>query len=417
MSTLTRSRSYEILAVRFALGVLLVLALSMAIFYAMMQPSSTDFLLMGVFLSITAVISVTVGYGVYRLGWLEQLPSIRWSLLVGYAIASLLTFVNVWLTARLMFANDHDLTLATILLLFAGGIAIALGGFFSSALAERIHRLEEAALSVARGRLETRLQVRGKDELASLGATFNQMAEELQASQQKQRQLDALRRDLIAWVSHDLQTPLASMRLVVEALADGVVEDPATVQRYLRSAQKDIRSLSILIDDLFHLAQLDAGGLSLEFEYGSLADLISDTLESFSGLAQGQGVDLQGALDAGVDPAWMDTGQVGRVLSNLVGNALRHTPPGGEVRVAARRQAGAVLVEVCDNGEGIPPQDLPLVFDRFYRGEKSRSRETGGSGLGLAIARGVVRAHGGEIAVESRPGELTRFTFSLPDKP
>jgi signal transduction histidine kinase len=417
MSTLTRSRSYEILAVRFALGVLLVLALSMAIFYAMMQPSSTDFLLMGVFLSITAVISVTVGYGVYRLGWLEQLPSIRWSLLVGYAIASLLTFVNVWLTARLMFANDHDLTLATILLLFAGGIAIALGGFFSSALAERIHRLEEAALSVARGRLETRLQVRGKDELASLGATFNQMAEELQASQQKQRQLDALRRDLIAWVSHDLQTPLASMRLVVEALADGVVEDPATVQRYLRSAQKDIRSLSILIDDLFHLAQLDAGGLSLEFEYGSLADLISDTLESFSGLAQGQGVDLQGALDAGVDPAWMDTGQVGRVLANLVGNALRHTPPGGEVRVAARRQAGAVLVEVCDNGEGIPPQDLPLVFDRFYRGEKSRSRETGGSGLGLAIARGVVRAHGGEIAVESRPGELTRFTFSLPDKP
>jgi signal transduction histidine kinase len=212
-----------------------------------------------------------------------------------------------------------------------------------------------------------------------------------------------------------LQTPLASIRAVVEALADGVVEDPEMQQRYLRTARKDILSLTALIDDLFQMSQLDAGGLPLDLEYNSLSDLISDTLEEFSHLAENREVSLRGSVSAGVDPVYMDARRIGRVLANLVSNALRHTPSGGTVQVQALRMQDGVMVEVTDTGEGIRPEDLPHIFERFYRGEKSRSRTTGGAGLGLAIAKGIVEAHGGYIDVESLP-ESTRFYFVLPSK-
>jgi signal transduction histidine kinase len=249
--------------------------------------------------------------------------------------------------------------------------------------------------------------------MALLGHTFNEMAAQLQAAAWKQQELDRLRRDLVAWTGHDLQTPLASVRAILEALADGVVDDPETVQRYLRTAQRDIRALSGLIDDLFQMAQLDAGGLHLDREFNSLSDLISDTLESFSELAARQELTLEGSAAPGVDPVYMDARRIGRVLSNLISNALRHTPPGGQVQVQALPLPTGVLVEVTDTGEGIRSEDLPYVFERFYRGEKSRSRETGGAGLGLAIAKGIVEAHGGRIDLESLPGG-TRFYFNLP---
>jgi two-component system sensor histidine kinase BaeS len=146
----------------------------------------------------------------------------------------------------------------------------------------------------------------------------------------------------------------------------------------------------------------------------SLSDLISDTLESFSALASERGVTLSGSAAADIDPVRLDAPRIGRVLNNLIGNALRHTPAGGAVSVSARRESGHVLIEVSDSGEGIRPEDLPHVFERFYRGEKSRNRDTGGSGLGLAIARGIVQAHGGEIRAQSQPGAGTTFHISLP---
>jgi signal transduction histidine kinase len=402
------------LPLRFVLAVAATVALALLIFYLVMQPPMDEIGLMAAFLSITAVVSIAAGYGAYRLGWIHQSPRLRWTILGGSALSSLLTFFNVWLTARLMFTDAHDLLLATVLLLFAGGIAIAFGYFFSEALTDRMTALSDAARGIAQGRLNARAPVRGRDEMADLARTFNEMAAQLEAAARKQRELDLLRRDLIAWVGHDLQTPLASIRAMVEALADGVVDDPATVQRYLRTAQRDIRSLSHLIDDLFQMAQLDAGGLPLDRHSSSLADLISDTLESFSELAARQGVRLAGHAAPYVDPVMMDTQRIGRALANLVGNALRHTPTGGQVQVLAERAAGGVRVEVRDTGEGIPPTDLPHIFERFYRGEKSRSRATGGAGLGLAIARGIVEAHGGRIGVESEPGRGTVFFFTLP---
>jgi signal transduction histidine kinase len=414
MTITTQARSPASHPLRFIIGVCLTIALALGVFFLLMHPPMRDLGLMALFLGITAVISVGVGYGAYRLGWMNRAPRISWVVLGGYALSSLLTFLNVWITARLMFASEHDLLLATVLLLFAGGIAMSVGYFLSAALTDRIVALSQAAEEIAKGKLGTRADVTGYDEMASLARTFNDMAAQLEAAAAQQHELDMLRRNLIAWAGHDLRTPLASIRAIVEALADGVVDDPATVDRYLHTARREIRSLSLLIDDLFELAQLEAGGLRLELGPNSISDLISDTMESFSELAARQGVHLEGSAEPGVDPVRADAQQIGRVLSNLVGNALRHTPRGGSVVLAARRTAAGVEVSVRDTGEGIGAEDLPHIFDRFYRGDKSRSRATGGAGLGLAIAKGIVEAHGGEIGVESEPEQGTRFFFTLP---
>jgi signal transduction histidine kinase len=412
-NVMIRRRNWPLLLL-FASGAALTVALALIIFYLSMQPPSGDLGAMAAFLSLTAVISVIAGYSAYRLGWISRSPRVSWTLLGGYALSSVLTFINVWVTARLMFASSHDLALATVLLLFAGGIAMSLGYFLTTALTDDIVTLNRAARQISQGNLNVRVPVTGRNEMAGLAGTFNGMAAQLEAAARKQRELDTLRRDLVAWVGHDLRTPLASIRVMVEALADGVVEDPATVQRYLQTTQRHIRSLSVLIDDLFEMAQLDAGGLPLEKCPGSISDLISDTLETFSALAARQGLRLEGSVEPGIDLVHMDTQKIGRVLANLVSNALRHTPAGGVVEIRASAVGEGVQVDVCDTGEGIRPEDLPHVFEQFYRGEKSRSRDTGGSGLGLAIARGIVEAHGGHIGVESTPGKGTRFFFTLP---
>jgi signal transduction histidine kinase len=402
------------LTTRYIFGILAIVALSLGVFYLLMSPPLNDLRLMAMFLGITALVSALVGYGAYKLGWLNLSPTLRWSLLGGYALSSLLTFFNVWFSAQMMFASQHDLLLAIVLLIFASGMAMVLGYFLSSTITNRINLLKDAAEQLANGNLQTRVPSSGQDEVATLARTFNQMAEQLEAVDKKQRELEHLRADLIAWVGHDLQTPLASMRVILEALEDGVVDDPQTVKRYLNTAQRNVRSLSVLIDDLFQMAQLDTGGMPLNRAESSLSDLISDTLESFSELAQRQGVNLTGSVAPEVDPVTMDTQRIGRVLNNLIGNALRHTPAGGHVEVHARRTGSGVEVSVSDTGEGIRAEDLPHVFDSFYRGDKSRSRSTGGAGLGLAISRGIVQAHGGEIKVKSEMGQGCQFTFTFP---
>ncbi|MFN8401163.1 MAG: HAMP domain-containing sensor histidine kinase [Anaerolineales bacterium] len=399
---------------RFIAGVLLIFVISLVIFNLMMSPPMYELGLMALFLGITALVSALAGYLAYRLGWMTLSPTLRWSLLGVYALSSLLTFFNVWFSAQMMFASQHDLLLAIVLLVFAGGMAMALGYFLSSTITDRVHQLRGAAEQLAEGDLKTRVTVQGRDEVAALAQTFNKMAEQLEAADAKQRELEKMRADLIAWVGHDLQTPLASIRAILEALADGMVDDPETVKRYLNTAQRDVRSLSALIDDLFQMAQLNAGGFKLNFENASLADLISDTIESFTELAARQNLTLSGSVDPSLDPVRMDTRRIGRVLNNLIGNAVRHTPAHGEVKVTARRTNSGVEVSVSDTGEGIRADDLPHIFDGFYRGEKSRSRATGGAGLGLAISRGIVQAHGGEIKVESEAGKGSRFTFLIP---
>jgi signal transduction histidine kinase len=399
---------------RLLIGAAVIVAVTLGIFTLVMWPPMKDIANLALYLSLTALVSAVIGYLAYYLGWIHMSPTLRWTLLGGYILASVLTFFNVWFSAQMMFSSQHDLLLAIVLLVFAGGMATVLGYFLSSTITQRIQLLKNAAESIAHGELGTRVPVQGYDEVAGLAKTFNQMAEQLQESDDKQRELEHMRRDLIAWVGHDLQTPLTSVRAILEALSDGVVEDPETASRYLRTAQRDVNSLSALIDDLFQLAQLDTGGFPLDRANASLNDLVSDTLESFNELAKQREIKLEGNVEYNVDPVNMDTQAVGRVLNNLIGNALRHTPDQGRVSVWVHRTGKGIEVTVSDTGEGIREEDLPHVFESFYRGDKSRNRDTGGAGLGLAIARGIVQAHGGEIRVESKPGRGTLFTFHIP---
>jgi signal transduction histidine kinase len=401
-------------SVYLTLGIALTLVVSLALFYWLMRPPMSDLEHMAQFLAITAAISMLAGFAAYRQGWLERAPSLRWALVGTYILASGLTFLNVWVTARLMFASEHDLWLATVLLLFAGGIAVVLGNFFAHTVTERIAHLERATRDIQAGNLSARASMKGRDEIAGLAQSFNLMADRLQDADARQRELDRLRRDLIAWAGHDLRTPLASIRLLIEALVDGLVTDPQASQQYLQQAKKQVDVLSALVDDLFQVSQIDAGGLHLDRESGSLADLISDTLESFSGVAQQRRIRLEGSAAPGIDPLNMDVRRMGRVLNNLLSNALRHTPDGGSITIRAEPDGKCVHVSVHDTGEGIAREDIPHIFERFYRGDKSRSSATGGAGLGLAIAKGIVEAHGGAISVKSEPGRGTTFNFTLP---
>jgi signal transduction histidine kinase len=413
-TTIETARRPWRLFLRLLLGSALALGLALAIFWVSMTPPLVAFQAMLVLLGATAGVSVLIGFLAYQFGWIRWSPRLSWTLASSYVISSLLTFVNVWWTARLMFLNEHDLTLATILLVFASGIAVAFGLFLSAAVTDKIVALSQGAVAIAQGRLRTRVAVDGRDEIAALARSFNLMAGQLEDAERKKQELDQLRRDLIAWVGHDLRTPLTAVRATVEALADGMVEDPDTRARYLRTAKREIGALSNLIDDLFDMAQLDTGGLKLDRAPNAISDLMSDTIERFRPMAEEKNIALSGLAAPGVDPVYMDARQISRVLMNLVSNAVRYTPAGGRVTLHAYPARAGVVVELTDTGEGIRPEDMPHIFEQFFRGERSRSRATGGSGLGLAIVKAIVEAHNGQIRVESTVGKGTRFLITLP---
>jgi signal transduction histidine kinase len=397
-----------------AVGAGLALLVGLGLFYRVMAPSLQDLALIIELMGATALVSILAVYAAFRAKWITRSPHLRWTLIGGYLLAGFLVFLNVYITARMMFTSQHDLLLATILLVFATGIAVALGFYLAETVTTRIDQVNKAACQVFDGSLDTRVSVEGRDEVAQLAESFNTMVAQIEAVEHQRAELDHLRRDLVAWAGHDLRTPLTSIRAILEAMSDGLVTDEATRLRYLQTAQANIQSLSRLIDDLFEVSQVDAGGLPLNFEPASIADLVSDTLGKFATQASQQGITLEGKVAPGCDPLEMDTERIGRVLANLVSNAMRYTPRGGKINIVVAHQGEQITISVQDNGEGISPVDLPYVFERFYRGEKSRSHSTGGAGLGLAITKGIVEAHHGKVGIASTPGAGTTVWFNLP---
>jgi len=382
----------------------------------MLNPPQHDLIALLLLMGVIGSISIVGSYIVYRAGLLNRFRSLRYALMGISILTIFIALLNAWLLAQQMFIEYHDLTLNFILLLFAGWTAIGCAYFIGSGLTERISIVSEGAKRLGAGDLSVRVATQGNDELASLATMFNTMAARLQESAEERDRMEQARRDLIAWASHDLRTPLASLRLVVDAMIDNVADDEATRQRYLKTAQLEINNLNGLISDLFELSQLDTGHIDLKIEQTSLRDLLSDTLSALRALAEQRGVKLEGHVDDDVDPMKIDPEKIQRVFYNLLVNAIRHTPSGGEIHVSAVRKNNAVNVMIRDSGEGIPPEDLPRIFERFYRGEQARTRDLSGqrgAGLGLAIARGLVEAHGGTISVESVLGKGTTFTIIL----
>jgi signal transduction histidine kinase len=413
--------------VPFGLGLLIALGLALLLAIGWLGAPGNDIAELMDYLLVSGAISL--GLGVVGLLWLRRGRGRLWlQVTLTYTLGVGIALLNIFLTAQLMFISKHDLPLLVLLLLFAAVVSLGLGYALSQALAQRVTALHQGARALSGGDLAARVEVGGADELAALAQEFNQMAAQLALGAEERARLEIARRDLIAAISHDLRTPLSSLRVMTEALADGLVDDPATTARYLATMRGQIAHLSGLIDDLFELAQIDAGALRLELQRASLDDLISDALEGIRPQANAKGVQLQGSVAPGVGAVLVAPQKIERVLYNLVTNAIRHTPSDGVVTISASSEVAGlsaeaqnpkyktqhwVLVEVADTGEGIAPEDLPWIFDRFYRGEKSRSRATGGAGLGLAIARGIVEAHGGRIWAESA-GRGARIRFTLP---
>jgi signal transduction histidine kinase len=371
-----------------------------------------------------ALLLLVVGGGVGLVALLSMWPAVlgriggvRGQLVGTGLIGSLLLVFMVLAGAQAMFISGHDLAILLTMLLFAALLAVGFSLYGAVPLARRIKRVREGTARLANGDLDTELSVEGHDEISGLSVDFNRMATALKEASAREREMEEARRDLIAAVSHDLRTPLASARALIEAVADGVAADAETEARYLSSARSELTNLGALVDDLFELAQIDAGALRMELEEASLHDLISDTLSSFHPQAERQGVRLVGEVAGGVDPVLMNPPKLQRVLYNLLSNALRYTPADGTVALRAEPDGEVVRVEVADTGEGITPADLPRIFERSYKGEKSRTRhrenDAPGAGLGLAIARGLIEAHGGEIQVESHLGHGSRFRFTL----
>ena len=344
-------------------------------------------------------------------------------LLAGRSVAMILTVIaavtvtatlaGVAVTAEQMFISAKDLDVVLTVVVVAGfaGFAVALlvGRRVSASSRLLLAAVREVADSGHYQPPGTVLPA----ELAGLSAELERAHRTLAQSRDRERAIEASRRELIAWISHDLRTPLAGLRAMAEALEDGVVADPGTSARYHTQIRVETDRLTLMIDDLFELSRIHAGALRLSRRLVGLDDLIGEALTSSEPLARAKGVVLRGSA-AGALPVFVDSCEVGRALRNLVVNAIRHTPADQYVEVLAYQEPGTALVQVSDTCGGIPAEHLPRVFDVAFRGETARTPGPGeGAGLGLSIARGIIEAHSGHIAVRNA-GRGCQFLIRLP---
>ncbi len=398
------------------LAVLVSLTVAMIVALTALDISSKDAVELLELLFASAVISLAAGGGLLllsaRRGWNRLSTRLAAAHIVGFVVV----LVNIVFTAYTMFISSHDLWLLALLLGYSGAIALIYSLLVSASIGDSLRNLSGAAVQMSSGDLTVRVPETGERELVEVAKSFNTMAARLDSAFARQRELEEARQNLIASVSHDLRTPLASLRVMVEAISDGVINDPITIRRYVSSMEREIISLGKLIDDLFEMARLDAGQVALRLEPSAISTLVSETIQAMDAQAARQGVALQAQFGPFIPPVMIDPARIQRVLYNLVQNAIRHTPADGSVIVEVLDRGTDVQVNVRDNGEGIPTDDLPHVFERFYRSDKARSRDGdySGAGLGLAIARRLVETHGGRIWVAQPPDGGSIFSFTLP---
>ncbi len=353
--------------------------------------------------------SVAVGVACAGLSWLLRRSSIRWTagLIALAAVGGIVAAVLG--TARAMFLSSHDMSVVILICVVAGIVSFA----FALWLARRIVRSTKTLRDHARdfgvhGVFAPTPE--GPRELHAVSDELARSSDRLQAARERQAQLEQSRRDLVAWVSHDLRTPLAGLRAMAEALEDGMVDDP---NRYYSQMIAEVDRTARMVDDLFELSRIHAGALNLSLQDVQLSDVVSETIAGAAPLAQAKRVRVSGSVDSDIllqaDPAALS-----RVVANLVMNAIRHTPADGVVQIQASRDGSMVELSVRDACGGIHPADLDRVFDIAWRGDDARTPESSsGGGLGLAIVKGLVEAHRGSVTVANQaPG--CRFVVQLP---
>lgn len=290
--------------------------------------------------------------------------------------------------------------------LVSGLLAFLMNLFFSGFLTRPVKELTEAVRDMARGRLEQHISVRSQDELGELATAFNDMSGRL-------AEVDRSRRQFLADASHELKSPLSSMKVLAQSLIDSGEKDPAVYQEILEDINTETDRLARIVENMLQLTRLEEGKAELNREVCNIEQLVTHVQNMMQPRAVKNGITLQVSIEQGLEwPVNQDV--FTRILINLVDNALRYTAAGGMVTVQGKVENDHMIIKVADTGEGIPTQELPRIFDRFYRLDKARSRDSGGTGLGLAIVRQGVYRHGGTINVSSQPGKGTTFELLFP---
>lgn len=329
-------------------------------------------------------------------------------------IAVLCVAAGVLAATTQMFFTNHDLLVLAAVVATSGVVSTSVAVLLGRRIMAAGQALRDATQSFGGGQPLT-LPDAPTAELAALSEDLRAAHERLADARRREQSLETSRRELVAWVSHDLRTPLAEVRAMAEALEDGVVADAETVSRYQQAIRAAADRLSSMVDDLFELASIHAGALRLSPTPVDFRDVISDTVASVEPLARAASVYVRGDVPNAL-AVEMDVAAVGRVLDNLLSNAIRMTPAHGVVTIEAHGNDGAVTVMVTDQCGGIAPPELDRLFEVGYRGSQSRNNDGGGAGLGLAITQGIVEASGGRISVMNRNGGC-RFTVRLPASP
>lgn len=332
---------------------------------------------------------------------------------IGYYTSGV-TSRNELIGVVMMISSMEDLTRSlaeiqnSIILFFIVVLVIVLlvGLYFSSVITHPINELNNLMQQTARTGFTVRANPKGNDEIAQLGRTFNMMSEKLQ-------NMDQMRNDFISNASHELKTPLSAMKILIESLLHQDEPDPGMTREFLGDINQEIDRLSAIVGDLLTIVRFDSRSEKLQMEPIALDELLFDTLGRLNPVATHANITLTPACDelcfVNGDPIKLQ-----QVIYNLVDNAIKYTPTGGTVWVNLFTQAGKAVLEVRDNGIGIPKESLPHLFERFYRVDKARSRSTGGTGLGLSIVQSVVHLHGGDIEVDSEENVGTVFRVYLP---
>ncbi len=394
------------------------MAVALLLAQVLLAPTRRDMVELAEYLALSGAATVVVG--AVLTGLLERhtrLTLIRRFVLVT-VVASALLVVNIVVLARLMFiSTDHDLQMLLSAAAFGAIVAVGFAIWAAYGPLARIAAVNGAIRELAEGRIGQVIPTEGDDEIALLARDVNTLSRLLAEADAERRSLDTERRELTASISHDLRTPLSTIRAMVDAIDDGVVSDRSEMKRYFATIRRDIERLNRMIADLFELARMDAGAMSLERRRVALDEIVGEVVEAMRARADQAGIRLTFSVKHEPPSAMLDGDRLERAIANLLRNALEHTPAGGEIHVSVDASDGQAAVEVADTGEGIDAQDLPHIWTRFYRAERSRARkssESDGAGLGLAITKAIVELHGGRVDVRPNEGAGAAFEVLLP---
>ncbi len=443
-------------------GITMLVALGAALIWLTMilHMSQQDLWQVSLWLGISGIASLVLGTLAFGLADRAHIGSARVKFVIPSILAALVVGLNTIIAARMMFITIGDAQMLIAFLIFGESVALVVSSSVVATLVQSLRMMMIGVRQMAEGEYAINLDVRQMRlaECADLARHVNVMAERLRAAFAQRDAAEQNRRQVIAAISHDLRTPLTVMRAMLEAIDDGIVTDPATIQRYQHSIRAEIQHLSLMLDDLFEVSRIEAGAIALHREPVDVADILSDLVAAVHEQAIQHAITISGSVASAVPLIEADAKQLYRVCMNLVQNGLRHTPPGGQITLTLDHTPDAVVIEVIDTGEGITPEDLPHIFEPAYRGATARQRThaespledstarwmpepvsylagcgpaglerhknssgeaptvgvtqirempphaapgkgemTSGAGFGLAIARGLVEAHGGEL--------------------